>query len=34
LNDPVLWSSPHEFVKLPSDTELAILRGGGSDDPQ
>jgi hypothetical protein len=25
-----LWSSSHEFVKLPPDTELPILRGGGS----
>ena len=29
-----LWSRPHESVKLPPDTELPILRGGGSDDPQ
>jgi hypothetical protein len=32
--DPALWSRPHESVKLSPDTELPILRGGGSDDPQ
>jgi transposase len=31
---PALWSSPHESAKLSPDTELPILRGGGSDDPQ
>jgi hypothetical protein len=31
---PALWSRPHESVKLSPDTELPILRGGGSDDPQ
>jgi hypothetical protein len=29
---PALWSRPHESVKLSPDTELPILRGGGSDD--
>jgi hypothetical protein len=32
--EAALWSSPHGFVKLSPDTELPILRGGGSDDPQ
>ena len=33
-DDPALWSRPHESVKLSPDTELPILRGGGSNDPQ
>jgi len=32
VGDPALWSRPHESVKLSPDTELPILRGGGSDD--
>jgi hypothetical protein len=32
--EPALWSRPHESVKLSPDTELPILRGGGSDDSQ
>ena len=32
--DAALWSRPHESVKLSPDTELPILRGGGSDDSQ
>jgi hypothetical protein len=32
--EAALWSSPHEPAKLSPDTELPILRGGGSDDPQ
>ena len=31
---PALWSRPHGSAKLPPDTELPVLRGGGSDDPQ
>src|SRR5262249_38482302 len=34
FNNPALWSRPYESVKLSPDTELPILRGGGSDDPQ
>jgi hypothetical protein len=33
-DNPALWSRPHESAKLSPDTELSILRGGGSDDPQ
>src|SRR3712207_7439508 len=31
---PALWSRPHESAKLSPVTELLILRGGDSDDPQ